>query len=97
MGAVLPLDRSLGLLTDLTQIAEAAGNGWPSFQPLSEEGVSHLLDVVLQQILTEEKPLTFIARLATDFNMLQFVCEQAAATCPDSVDFRREPDHVRTL
>ena len=64
-----PLGTSLGLLTDLAQIAEAAGNGWSDCPPLTEDGVSFLLDFILQQILSGEKPLTFIARLATDLRI----------------------------
>ena len=84
-----PLPTSFGPLIDLTQIAEAAGVGWDDSPPLTDKGVGLVLDFVLQSIVSEDKPLTFIARLATDFSMLQFIIEQTAARATVDVPFRR--------
>lgn len=85
-----PLLTSLGLIPDLAQLVEAVGVGWDECPPLSDKGVELLLDYVLRLVLAKEKPLSFVSRLVTDFNLLQFVVEQAEVGASPDVDFRRQ-------
>eukprot|EP01043_Picozoa_sp_COSAG02_P018187 COSAG02_NODE_843_length_16599_cov_6.528485_1_plen_51_part_00 len=44
--------------------------GFDECTPLSETGIDLLLDHILQRVVTDKEPPTFIACLATDFPSL---------------------------
>ena len=74
-----PLPTSLGPIPDLSQIAEAAQIGFDECAPLSKTGIDLLLDHILQRIITDKEPPTFIACLATDFPSLH----RPSSSCRD--------------
>jgi hypothetical protein len=50
------LSTSMGVLTGLAQIAEAAALGWEECPPVSEKGVSLILDSVLKKAICWDDP-----------------------------------------